>query len=223
MRACVDNVTLDSRGQALQVRGLLIGIDCVANNVNDLICVGAVNMETQVAEAADIAAGVPHSLPVYQDTYDNVIGFRSPLTTTLYVETVGKSAGQHPLHGDAASALGHKGDAVRFHDRPGRCGPAGRGALFPPPAVPPYMVRLPHDDVRQARRTSTEPGRGQSTAKSMTGPLRSPPTALLRTFGAFRCNHGIRPAAKEARTPETPAGGLDSVGCIRRAGGDPAP
>jgi putative hemolysin len=32
--------------------------------------------ETQVAEAAAIAAGVPHSrLPVYQDTYDNVIGF----------------------------------------------------------------------------------------------------------------------------------------------------
>jgi putative hemolysin len=32
--------------------------------------------ETQVAEAAGIAAGVPHSrLPVYQDTYDNVIGF----------------------------------------------------------------------------------------------------------------------------------------------------
>ena len=31
---------------------------------------------TQVAEAAAIAAGVPHSrLPVYQDTYDNVIGF----------------------------------------------------------------------------------------------------------------------------------------------------
>ncbi len=32
--------------------------------------------ETQVAEAAAIAAGVPHSrLPVYQDSYDNVIGF----------------------------------------------------------------------------------------------------------------------------------------------------
>src|SRR5246127_3418974 len=32
--------------------------------------------ETQVAEAAAIAASVPHSrLPVYQDTYDNVIGF----------------------------------------------------------------------------------------------------------------------------------------------------
>jgi putative hemolysin len=32
--------------------------------------------ETQVAEAAAIVAGVPHSrLPVYQDTYDNVIGF----------------------------------------------------------------------------------------------------------------------------------------------------
>ena len=32
--------------------------------------------ETPVAEAAAIAAGVPHSrLPVYQDTYDNVIGF----------------------------------------------------------------------------------------------------------------------------------------------------
>src|SRR5205085_1035284 len=32
--------------------------------------------ETQVAEAAGIAVGVPHSrLPVYQDTYDNVIGF----------------------------------------------------------------------------------------------------------------------------------------------------
>jgi len=32
--------------------------------------------ETQVAEAAAIAMGVPHSrLPVYQDTYDNVIGF----------------------------------------------------------------------------------------------------------------------------------------------------
>src|SRR6516165_8369951 len=32
--------------------------------------------ETQVAEAAAIATGVPHSrLPVYQDTYDNVIGF----------------------------------------------------------------------------------------------------------------------------------------------------
>jgi hypothetical protein len=83
MRARVDNVTMDSRGQALQVRGLLIGIDCVVNNVNDLICVGAVNMETQVAEDADSVAGVPHSLPVYQDTYDNVIGFGSPLTTTV--------------------------------------------------------------------------------------------------------------------------------------------
>src|SRR5205807_8386012 len=32
--------------------------------------------ETPVAEAAAIVAGVPHSrLPVYQDTYDNVIGF----------------------------------------------------------------------------------------------------------------------------------------------------
>jgi len=32
--------------------------------------------ETPVADAAAIAAGVPHSrLPVYQDTYDNVIGF----------------------------------------------------------------------------------------------------------------------------------------------------
>ena len=32
--------------------------------------------QTPVAEAAAIAAGVPHSrLPVYQDTYDNVIGF----------------------------------------------------------------------------------------------------------------------------------------------------
>ncbi len=32
--------------------------------------------ETPVAEAAAIAAGVPHSrLPVYQDSYDNVIGF----------------------------------------------------------------------------------------------------------------------------------------------------
>ena len=32
--------------------------------------------ETHVAEAAAIIAGVPHSrLPVYQDTYDNVIGF----------------------------------------------------------------------------------------------------------------------------------------------------
>ena len=32
--------------------------------------------ETSVAEAATIAAGVPHSrLPVYQDSYDNVIGF----------------------------------------------------------------------------------------------------------------------------------------------------
>jgi putative hemolysin len=32
--------------------------------------------ETRVAEAAAIVAGVPHSrLPVYQDTYDNVIGF----------------------------------------------------------------------------------------------------------------------------------------------------
>src|SRR5208282_5640812 len=32
--------------------------------------------ETPVAEAAAIGAGVPHSrLPVYQDTYDNVIGF----------------------------------------------------------------------------------------------------------------------------------------------------
>jgi putative hemolysin len=32
--------------------------------------------ETSVAEAATIAASVPHSrLPVYQDTYDNVIGF----------------------------------------------------------------------------------------------------------------------------------------------------
>jgi putative hemolysin len=32
--------------------------------------------ETQVAEAAAIAVGVPHSrLPVYQDSYDNVIGF----------------------------------------------------------------------------------------------------------------------------------------------------
>ena len=32
--------------------------------------------ETSVAEAATIAAGIPHSrLPVYQDSYDNVIGF----------------------------------------------------------------------------------------------------------------------------------------------------
>jgi putative hemolysin len=38
--------------------------------------VAFLDAETQVAEAAAIMAGVPHSrLPVYQDTYDNVIGF----------------------------------------------------------------------------------------------------------------------------------------------------
>ena len=38
--------------------------------------VAFLDAETQVAEAAAIVAGVPHSrLPVYQDTYDNVIGF----------------------------------------------------------------------------------------------------------------------------------------------------
>src|SRR4029077_17456472 len=47
--------------------------------------------ETQVAEAAAIAAGVPHSrLPVYQDTYDNVIGFvhlRDPLRPRVDQDT----------------------------------------------------------------------------------------------------------------------------------------
>jgi putative hemolysin len=56
--------------------------------------VAFLDAETPVAEAAEIAAGVPYSrLPVYQDTYDNVTGFvhvRDLLGPNVAEGTVGR-------------------------------------------------------------------------------------------------------------------------------------
>ena len=68
--------------------------------------------ETQVAEAAAIAMGVPHSrLPVYQDTYDNVIGFvhvrdlLGPGVASVPVRQISRSVKYLPISKTVLSSL----------------------------------------------------------------------------------------------------------------------
>ena len=81
--------------------------------------------ETQVAEAAAIVAGVPHSrLPVYQDTYDNVIGFVH--VRDLFI--IGGDRGGRPR--DEQSPGGAKGSVpVRQISRPVKYLPISKTVL----------------------------------------------------------------------------------------------
>ena len=74
--------------------------------------------ETQVAEAAAIVAGVPHSrLPVYQDTYDNVIGFVHVRDLFIIGGDRGES-GFHPPRAEQSPGVAKGSVPVRQISRP---------------------------------------------------------------------------------------------------------
>ena len=82
--------------------------------------------ETQVAEAAAIAAGVPHSrLPVYQDTYDNVIGFVH--VRDLFV--VGGDRGGRPPRSEQSPGVAKDQVPVRQIARPVKYLPISKTVL----------------------------------------------------------------------------------------------